>query len=362
MIKTLDWYLLKTCVGAIGLTLLVFVSLDGLFSFMSELESVGQGNYGVSSAMLYVLLTLPRRAHELFSTSALIGTVMAMGQLAQNSELVAMRACGYSKMRISLAALAACGVLLVPMLLMGETIAPAGEKQAQAHALSARSNEVSLGEKSGLWIRDGDAFINANRTVAQARAGFTTVDLSDVTIYEFNEQRALTSIYTAKRAEQDGKQWKLSTVHRTSFTDKQITVESFNELKRPSNVDPALLSAGVISPRYLPVRELLEFRTYLSANRLNADAYNQALFARLTYPLTVLATVLAGLPFIFGALRMGGMGKRLFVGILLGSGFYFFNQLAGNLADVYKVSPWIGAFGPALILIAAALIALRQQR
>lgn len=361
MIKTLDWYLLKTCAGAVVLTLLLFVSLDGLFSFMSELESVGEGNYTVLSALLYVVLTVPRRAHELFSTSALIGTVMAMGQLAQSSELIAMRACGYSKVRIATAALAAVSVLLLPVLLIGETIAPAGEKQAQAQALSARSSEVSLGEKSGLWIRDGDAFINANRTVAQARAGFSTVDLSDVTIYEFDDKRTLTTIYTAKRAQQEGGKWKLTDVNRTRFSDSKIDVEVMPELLRPSNVDPKLLSAGVISPRYLPVRELLDFRRYLSANRLNADAYNQALFARLTYPLTVLATVLAGLPFVFGALRMGGLGKRLFIGILLGTGFYFFNQLASNLADVYRVSPWIGAFAPALILIVAALIALRRQ-
>jgi len=361
VIKTLDWYLLKTCLSYIGITLLLFVSLDGLFSFMSELESVGEGSYSVTSALIYVLLTLPRRAHELFSTSALIGTVMAMGQLAQNSEIVAMRACGYSKVRISLAALAASGALLLPVLLIGETIAPAGEKQAQAQALSARSSEVSLGEKSGLWIRDGDSFINANRTIAQARAGFSTVDLSEVTIYEFDSKRALTVIYTAKRAQQDVGGWLLTEVQRTSFTDAKVSVESLPQLRRASSIDPNLLSVGVISPRYLPVRELLEFRRYLSANRLNAVAYNQALFARLTYPLTVLATVLAGLPFVFGALRMGGLGKRLFVGIVLGTGFFFFNQLASNLADVYRVSPWIGAFAPALILIAAALIALRRQ-
>jgi lipopolysaccharide export system permease protein len=359
---TLDRYLLKTCIGAIALTLLLFVSLDGLFSFMGELESVGEGRYGVSSALIYVLLTVPRRAHELFSTSALIGTVLAMGQLAQSSELVAMRASGYSRLRIAIAALAATAVLLIPVLLIGETIAPAGEKQAQAQALSARSSDVSLGEKSGLWIRDGSAFINANRTVAQAQGGFRTVDLSDVTIYEFDAERQLSAIVTAKRAVQAGDEWRLTEVSRTQFGDRSVTVNTLDELKRPSSIDPNLLSAGVISPRYLPVRELLDFRRYLSANQLNADAYNQALFARLSYPLTVLATVLAGLPFVFGALRMGGLGKRLFVGILLGVGFYFFNQLASNLAEVYRVSPWIGAFAPALILIAGALVLLKRQR
>jgi len=50
----------------------------------------------VTEALLYVVLTLPGRMLELSPTSALIGSTLALGLLAKNLELVALRASGIS--------------------------------------------------------------------------------------------------------------------------------------------------------------------------------------------------------------------------------------------------------------------------
>ena len=46
--------------GIVG-ALLVLVSLYAFSLFISEIDKVGRGSYDLSSAALYVLLTLPRR-------------------------------------------------------------------------------------------------------------------------------------------------------------------------------------------------------------------------------------------------------------------------------------------------------------
>ncbi|MEL6075060.1 LptF/LptG family permease, partial [Stenotrophomonas maltophilia] len=59
------------------------------------------------------------------------------------------------------------------------------------------------------------------------------------------------------------------------------------------------------------------------------------------YPVNVLALCLAAVPFAFGSIRRGGMGKRLFLGILFELGFWllqlFFGSMDGSLNFDYSI-------------------------
>ena len=83
---------------------LVFVAIDSLFMVLGELDEIGIGRYNFDTILYYVLLTLPRRAYQVFVYAALIGTLLGLGQLAANSELTALRAVGVSKLKIVLPA------------------------------------------------------------------------------------------------------------------------------------------------------------------------------------------------------------------------------------------------------------------
>src|SRR3546814_5476436 len=73
---------------------------------MDNLGSIGQGDYGVGTALLALLLTLPRRLYDLFPYAAVIGSLMGLGALAASSELTALRAAGLSRQRIGGSAMA----------------------------------------------------------------------------------------------------------------------------------------------------------------------------------------------------------------------------------------------------------------
>ncbi|MCB1565694.1 MAG: LptF/LptG family permease, partial [Xanthomonadales bacterium] len=51
---------------------LLLLGFDGITAFISELDEIGDGGYGVGSALLYTLYTLPRRAYELFPTAMVL--------------------------------------------------------------------------------------------------------------------------------------------------------------------------------------------------------------------------------------------------------------------------------------------------
>ena len=79
------------------------------------------------------------------------------------------------------------------------------------------------------------------------------------------------------------------------------------------------------------------------------------------YPVNVLALAFCAVPFAFGALRSGGLSKRLFLGIVLALGFYFLQRAIVSLGVVYNLHPALANAVPPLILAAAAWVYFRKH-
>jgi lipopolysaccharide export system permease protein len=83
----LSSYLMRSILTSTLLVLLVLLSLAGLFEFISQLEDT-RGNYGTPQALLFTFLRLPQLAFEMLPIAVLIGSLLGLGGLANNSELV----------------------------------------------------------------------------------------------------------------------------------------------------------------------------------------------------------------------------------------------------------------------------------
>ena len=65
MFKLIDLYIARTLFSSVAATLSVLIGLSALIKFVEQLRRVGQGDYDMTLAGLYVLLSLPREI-ELF--------------------------------------------------------------------------------------------------------------------------------------------------------------------------------------------------------------------------------------------------------------------------------------------------------
>src|SRR3546814_19699451 len=109
---------------------------------MDNLGSIGQGDYGAGTALLALLLTLPRRLYDLFPYAAVIGSLMGLGALAASSELTALRAAGLSRQRIGGSAMVVLILLTVLMAINAETLGPGAEREARALTTRAISRNL----------------------------------------------------------------------------------------------------------------------------------------------------------------------------------------------------------------------------
>ena len=128
-----------------------------------------------------------------------------------------------------------------------------------------------------------------------------------------------------------------------------------------SSLDPQVLAQNMIQPQYLSMRDLLSSMAYKKRNGESPGSYAVAFWGRALYPLNVLVLVLCAMPFAFGTLRSGGLGKRMFVGMLLAVGWYFLQQALVNFGTVYGVPALPANLLPAIVLALAAWLYFRRN-
>ena len=187
--------------------------------------------------------------YEMFSFAALIGGLLGLGGLASTGELTALRAAGMSRLRIAVSAVGIVAVLVVGVVIMGETVGPWGDQQAQALELRLRSNGNMGLTSSGLWARDGDRIINAKNSTLRTSGDHSYVQLIDVRVFTLTaDGQQLSRFDEANTAEQVGKEWVLDHVRTSTVDDSGVHSQTSNSERWDSKLDPEVLQQSLVQP------------------------------------------------------------------------------------------------------------------
>jgi lipopolysaccharide export system permease protein len=359
--KKVDKLVAQAVLGAVLLAWGFLVGLDAFKTFLVEMNDVGTGAYTVTKAMVYTLLTVPRRGYQWFGYAALIGGLLGMGALATSGELTALRAAGLSKLRICVSVILSLTVLTALVMLIGETVAPRSEQKAEALALTAKAKDVTIGKGGALWARDGETVINAKHGRSRATKNGPSVELTDVRVFEFTEAGQLQALSLARTATHLNGVWSLHDVRRTDFAGTSATTTTQAQAQWTSALDPDVLSKSMIHPEYLSASDLSRNIAYMHRNRQDASSYESAYWGRFFYPLNVLVLAFCAVPFAFGTLRTGGLGKRLFVGMALAVTYYFFQSAVVSMGAVYNFNLAVANALPSLLLAVVAAFYFRRH-
>ena len=90
----IDRYIVLNFLKAAGAVLVLLLVLFSFLALTDELDEVGQGSFTTVDAIAVVILTLPTRIIDLLPVTALLGSVLGLGALANHSELLALREIG----------------------------------------------------------------------------------------------------------------------------------------------------------------------------------------------------------------------------------------------------------------------------
>lgn len=345
-------YLSRQVLGSFALALTALLLLFGIFDLIGELDEVRTDGYTATWALMYVLLGLPGRVHELLPIAALVGSIFAFTRLAMNSEFTVVRASGLSMPRLAGYMLVLGGGLGLTTLLVGEYLSPPAERLAQQIKIRGTSGIVAQQFRSGLWAKDGGAFINIRQMQPDAT-------LTDVRMYEFDDHFQLRLIRIAASAHwADHSHWELRDVTDTRITREGTRVERNPLLPWRSAITPDLLSSLMVNPDRMALTTLYSYVSYLKENRQKATRYEIALWNKLAFPLAAPVMLLLALPFAYQQPRGKGLGNRVLLGILIGLGFHLLNRMLGHIGLLNDWPPVLSALLPLTVFSLVAMTAL----
>ena len=362
-------YLAREILLAVALVLAALLALYTTFDFINEVNDVGKNGYRLEHAALFVLLQIPARAYELLPIAALIGTIYALAQLASHSEFTILRVAGLSTLGAVRMVLAP-GVLLVAFtFLLGEVVTPQVETLTQKLRLKAGAGPVARGLKSGLWVKDTARGPDGRVLVRFVNIGAVGADnsLERVKVYEFDSALRLQNVAFADRGTfMPPRSWRLSNVTETRFvnlggSDAPDKVEVKKEPDRlwQSELNPQLLAVLTVTPERMAARNLNTYIHHLEDNKQTAERYQIAFWKKIIYPFAVLVMMALALPFAYLHFRSGGISFKIFAGIMIGIGFYLLNNLFSHVGLLNTWPPILSAAMPSIVVLAAALLALR---
>lgn len=352
ILSVLDRHIGRTVLYSTLLVMAVLLALFTLFEFVDKIEELGQGGFGLFQVVKYLLLTLPRKIYELFPMAALLGTILGLSGLAMDSELVAMRAAGISLLRIVGSVAKIGGVFVLAAILVGEFAAPAAEKAAQ----QSRAEAMNIGiqqENASIWLKDGLTFINIGEVLPD-------LSILRLYLYQFDVHDQLRLQTYAEGARYEGGLWHLRDVSQSVIGEKNVSIRKQPEDQWNSSIDPEVLAVFAVKPEMLSAWNLYRYLRHLSRNGQETERYELALWYKLIAPFTTGVMVVLAIPFVFMTIRAGGMGFRLFVGIMLGLGFFVLNRAFGFASLLYNLPPSLGALVPTLLFFGLALYLLRR--
>jgi len=214
MFKVIDLYIAKTLLSTIAVTLSVLIGLSALIKFVEQLRRIGQGDYDMTVAALYVFLSLPREIELFLPMATLLGGLIGMGLLAQNSELVVMQASGLSRTNITVSAMKSIVIVVISMMALGEFITPKSESKAKELRTEALSGGSLVSSGSRIWAKDGNDFVSISEVIDEDNLKF-------VEVFRFDDELVLTEIINAEFAEYIDDIWQLTNVNQTTFYAEQ---------------------------------------------------------------------------------------------------------------------------------------------
>ena len=335
--------------------LLVFATLLTLLMFfeaINALRNYGRGSYGLYTLVLYVALILPRRVYELFPIAVLLGTMLGLSWLALGSELTAMRAAGISLSRIAASAMKAGLVLVVFCIVIGETVVPITDTAAQQREAEALHRGLYR-ERTGLWLRDATTFVNVGEILPD-------LTLLGVNIYRFDGAERLRSQTYAHRARFQPPGWLLEDVSESRISSVGVQTHRVQTATWHTGITPDVVQVFAVRPESLSSVDLYEYIQHLRRNHQETDRYELAFWHKVWLPVTTAVMVLLAVPAVFGQARSGGMGHRVFLGLVLGLTFDIVNRGSGYLCLLYGMPALMAVLAPIGLFLLLALYLFRR--
>lgn len=372
MLKIVDRLLLSEMispflfgVGLFSLLTIATVVMNDALKFLTRYDLPPEAFFLLVglAAPQFIVLSLPM--------GALLGTLLAVGRLSSDQEIIALRACGISLYRV-LAPFVIFGILLSGITFLGnELVVPYCNTQLSEFKNNAITGEGGSAHRQRMTWPIYDHGQLRWVLIAGQVQGST---LDDVLLLYFDPVDKYSNFMTeAERATWDGNAWSFVNsrsvkLHASESGDQQLIMESSGADIPGFSIVPKSLARRKLEANDLTIRQLRQ----VMRDKMRDEGFqpqdteirqlSTTLHFKTSIPLTPLFFILIALPLAIMPQRSSkttGAGLSLLVVVVYYAMFVVFQKLgtAGVLAPV--AAAWVPN---ALLLLIGGIMMQRRER
>ena len=342
-------------------TLSILVSIVLVLQALDLLSESGNilavpGN-GQAEILRYVGLRGPQIVTFVFPFSVLLGTILTLITMNQNSEIISLKAAGLSAHQVlAPLLLASLGVAVVSFAFNERITARATAGLDQWKDVNYGKLPIDRGDYSNVWVRDGDDLIE----VDQVRGRGAGVQLGNVTIYD-RAGGNLVSIIRAPHGRRVGATWRIEPATRFDVASGDLV--PLGAATVMAGVRPDQFTLGSIDADGLSFFALRRAIGDLSDAGRPTKALEGTLWHKLSGPLSSVLMPLLGAVAAFGIARSGKLFVRAVIGMALGFAYFVADNFALAMGNLGAYPPFLAAWAPFLLffLIGEAVLIRTEE-
>lgn len=357
--RTLAWYVARLfLVRSFAILAMLVVVLQSLDLLGESGKIVAVAGNGDAEVWRYVGLRLPQIIETFLPFSVLLGTLLTLVTLNQNSEITSMKAGGMSAHQILAPLIVAALFVACISFTFNERIVTRATASLNAwQKVEYAAIPPDSGVRSNIWVRDGDALINAQ--TVQGRGA--EVLLRNVAIYGRQQGRLAVIVHAeSARPGADGTRWQLTNARRfdvrsgrqtqlgTTIVDLSVTPDRFTL----ASVDGDELGFG----------ELRVAVAELDAAGRPTNELKSILWHKIAGPLSAVLMPILGAVAGFGLARSGQLFVRAVIGMALGFAYFVADNFGLAMGSLGAYPPWLAAWGPFFLFLALGeMVLIRSE-
>lgn len=370
MLRRLDRYLISEIIGPVSLGFLIYTGMLLLRFLFQSAEMIIQRGLPVAVVGKLLWYSLPSIVVLTIPMAWLFGILIALGRLASDSELVAMRSCGLSLTRLYRPILALSLVMAGFSTLLMVYLLPSGNHALQRLRLDIITESVAQQVEPRVFYSDFEGLLlyvfEAPKGEDRWRGVFLAQSLptrqqNQVTIAESGRiklddagERVVLELENAVTHEVDLGDPERYQVSLSRHTER-ILEDRFTSTQR----EKILSSKGLRELTLGELQEVIHSPTTLPEQRNLAQV---ELHKKFSIPVACLVFGIVALPLGFNN-RRGGKGSGFVLSLAVFAVYYLLLNNGENAARFGKIDPALAMWLPNLVLsIAGLLLLFRRNR
>ncbi|HVJ00216.1 MAG TPA: LPS export ABC transporter permease LptG [Sphingomonas sp.] len=293
----------------------------------------------------YVSLRAPQIIAFVLPFSVLLGTIVTLATMNQNSEVIALKAAGLSAHQV-LAPLVVAGlsVSAISFAFNDRIVARATATLDQWKNVEYGPLPIDRGDRSNVWVRDGDDLIR----VGQIRGRGDAAQLGTVTVYDRTDGK-LTGVLSAPKGVRAGDGWRIGPVKRFDVASGRLT--TLGSMVIGHGVRPDQFTLSSVDADGLSFGALKEAIDDLDAAGRPTKTLEGSLWHKLSGPLSAALMPLLGAVAAFGLARSGKLFVRAVIGMALGFAYFVADNFALAMGSLGAYPPFLAAWAPFLLFL-----------